>query len=343
MNVLLIFGGKSTEYEVSCASAASVLENIKGHNVIKCGVTKNGEWYITNADSETIKNCKWPEENNIPLSIDLEKKAFMCKGEKLVVDTAFPLIHGRNGEDGRLQGLLEMLEIPYVGAGVLGSAVCMDKITANRLFDHAGIPHTEWFHVLKHEYETSPEAIIEKADKFDGYPLFIKPSNAGSSVGISKCKDRSELKKAFDIAFENDTRVLVEKGVDAVAEIEISILGNDEPIASVTGKILPANDFYDYEAKYVSEGSLLYIPSGIDEKTEAYIRKTAIEAYKVCDCKGLSRIDFLMTADGKVYLNEINTLPGFTKISMYPKNFVASGIEYSELIDRLLGLSLEGK
>lgn len=340
MKVALIFGGRSTEYEVSCLSAASVLENIKGHEVYCFGITRQGEWYVTEASVEEIKNGDWVRLPNKPLSIDLTGKQFICDGKKLLIDVAFPIVHGRNGEDGRLQGLLEMLGIRYVGTGVLGSAACMDKITANRLFESVGIKHAEWFPVIK-GVDDDLDSIKEKSGKL-GFPVFVKPSNSGSSVGITKCFNASEIEKAVGIAFENDTRIIIEKGIDDPYEIEVAVMGNERPVASCTGRIMSSNeDIYDYDAKYLSGTSKTLIPSGLSSETERKVREIALKAYQVCDCRGLSRVDFLIDRDGTININEINTLPGFTSISMFPALFIASGMTYSELIDRLIGYAAE--
>lgn len=339
MKVALIFGGKSTEYEVSCLSAASILSNISGHEVSCFGITKNGEWFLTEASADEIRSGKWVELDNRPISFDLTNKAFVVDGKAIEIDVAFPITHGRNGEDGRLQGLLEMFDIKYVGPGVLGSAACMDKITANRLFESVGIAHAEWFSVVKGE-NCDTDSIREKVNAL-GYPIFVKPSNAGSSVGITKCFDDSELSAALSLAFENDSRVIIEKSIEDPQEIEVAVMGNEYPVTSCTGRIVSSNEeIYDYDAKYLSGTSKTLIPSGLSEEVENAVRELAVKAYKVCDCKGMSRVDFLIGTDGKIYINEINTLPGFTSISMFPALFIATGMTYSELINKLLDYAI---
>ena len=334
MKVALIFGGKSTEYEVSCLSAASILSNINGHEVTCIGITKKGEWFVTEASADEIRSGKWVDLDKKPISFDLTEKAFICEGKKIEIDVAFPIVHGRNGEDGRLQGLLEMFEIKYVGPGVLGSAACMDKITANRLFESVGIAHAEWFEAIKGV--ESVEQISKKVEAF-GYPVFVKPSNAGSSVGITKCFDGSEISAAVDLAFENDSRIIIEKSIEEPWEIEVAVMGNEFPITSCTGRVCSSNEeIYDYDAKYLSGTSKTLIPSGLDCDVEKEVKELAVKAYKVCDCRGMSRVDFLIDKQGKIYINEINTLPGFTSISMFPALFIATGMTYSELIDKLL-------
>lgn len=338
MNVALIFGGKSTEYEVSCRSAASVLTNMEGYDVCRIGITKNGEWFVTDASVDDIRSGKWTELPKQSVSFDLTAKAFICDGKKLNIDVAFPIVHGRNGEDGRLQGLLEMFGIKYVGPGVLGSAVCMDKITANRLFESVGISHAKWFSAIRGI--DCAEEIAKKAEEL-GYPIFVKPSNAGSSVGITKCFDSSQLEQALAVAYENDSRVIIEKSIEEPLEIEIAVMGNEAPITSCTGRVLSSNEeIYDYDAKYNSSASKTLIPSGLPKDMEDRIKEIAVRAYRVCDCKGMSRVDFLIDKNGKIYLNEINTLPGFTSISMFPALFTASGMTYTELIHKLIDYAL---
>ena len=335
MRVALIFGGMSTEHEVSRLSAASILDNIKGHDVVSLGITRKGEWYRTEASSEDIRSGKWEKLPKSPISIDFENKSFICEGKPLHIDVCFPIVHGRNGEDGRLQGLLEMLGVKYVGSGVLSSAVCMDKITANRLFEAAGIRRAEWFPVIKGVNDNIAE-VKEKAKKL-GYPIFVKPSNAGSSVGITKCFDEVQIVKALETAFMNDSRVVVEKSIEDPAEVEVAVMGNEHPIASRPGRIISSNDqIYDYNAKYLSGTSQTLTHSGLSDETEIKIMELAVLAYQYCDCRGLSRVDFLIGRDGEININEINTLPGFTSISMFPTLFIATGMTYSELIDKLL-------
>lgn len=342
MKVLIVFGGKSTEYEVSCVSAASVLENIKGHETTKIGITKEGKWLYTEADTKTIASGNWVKDSsNKEVNIDINNCSFNWSDGSVCPDVVFPVLHGKNGEDGTIQGLFELMGIPYVGCRVLGSSVCMDKAYTKIVFDYAGIKQVPWITVEEFDYKKDKNAVVEDLDKNLAYPVFVKPSNAGSSVGISKCKTKDSLIEALDFAFEFDRRVVVEQGIINPMEIEVSVLGNEEPIASVTGRILPANEFYDYEAKYSNSDSKLLIPSGLDN--EEIIRNEAIKAYKACDCKGLSRVDFLVDEDGEIFLNEINTIPGFTAISMYPKLFAASGIEYSDLIEKILNFAVDFK
>lgn len=340
MKVLIIFGGRSTEHEVSCVSAASVLNNIKGHDVTKFGITKDGKWYHAEADNAAVANGSWEnDKSNREVFADFNSRSFVWDGGSITPDVIFPVLHGKNGEDGTIQGLFELMDIPYVGCRVLGSSVCMDKAYTKIVFEHAGIKQVLWVTVEAFEYAEDPEKIKNTVEEKLKYPVFVKPSNAGSSVGITKCKSRETLSKAFDDAFAVDRRVVVEQGVENPKEIEVAVLGNDCPVASCSGLIIPANEFYDYEAKYSKSESKLLIPSGTEN--EDFIRSEAVKAYKACDCKGLSRVDFLVSESGDIYLNEINTIPGFTSISMYPKLFDASGIAYSDLINKLLDLAVE--
>ena len=270
---------------------------------------------------------------------DFNSRSFVWDGGSITPDVIFPVLHGKNGEDGTIQGLFELMDIPYVGCRVLGSSVCMDKAYTKIVFEHVGIKQVPWVTVEAFEYAEASEKIKNTVEEKLEYPVFVKPSNAGSSVGITKCKSRETLSKAFDDAFAVDRRVVVEQGVENPKEIEVAVLGNDCPVASCSGLIIPANEFYDYEAKYSNSESKLLIPSGTEN--EDFIRSEAVKAYKACDCKGLSRVDFLVSESGDIYLNEINTIPGFTSISMYPKLFAASGIAYSDLINKLLDLAVE--
>jgi D-alanine-D-alanine ligase len=272
-------------------------------------------------------------------------------GESLQVDVIFPVLHGTFGEDGTIQGLFELANIAYVGSGVLGSAAAMDKDIMKRLFAAAGLSTPKYVSLLRSEWKSSPKKIVKLAEGALKYPMFVKPANLGSSVGISKAHDRKELGPAIDLAANYDRKIVIEQGVGGAKgkarELEVAVLGNDSPEASVVGEIVPGKEFYDYEAKYLSDASVPIIPASISRAQSKQIREMAIAAFRVCDCTGLSRVDFLMEPESKkgkkpqIYVNEVNTLPGFTKISMYPKLWEASGVSYSELIDRLIELALE--
>lgn len=337
MNVIVLFGGKSTEYEISCKSAFNVLSNInQNYNVQKIGITKEGKWYYTDASNEEIRDGLWISSNtNSPVDINFTEKCFKKDGQNIKCDIVFPVLHGKNGEDGTIQGLLEMLDVPYVGCSVMSSAVCMDKIMANIIFEREGINHVKWISAEKSEYVDSPDKIIQR---FSGlkFPVFIKPSNAGSSVGVTKCNTAEDIDKALKLAFLVDARVIAEEGISSPMEIEVAVMGNEKPIAAIAGRVMSATEVYDYSAKYENDASYNQLPAQISDELSEEIRKTAIKAYESCKCSGLSRVDFFVDSDENVYLNEINTMPGFTSISMFPQAFAKSGYDYTELIDKLI-------
>jgi len=313
MRVGVVRGGRSGEHEVSLRSAESILKAIdrNKYDVVPITISHEGKWE--------------------PFSISPEPDA-TCP-----VDVVFPIVHGPYGEDGTIQGLFEMANVPYVGAGVLGSAVGMDKDVMKRLLRDAGLPIVDYWTVLKSQLH----AFLEREINNLPYPVFVKPANMGSSVGITKARAAEELPNALQIASEYDRKIVVEKGVDA-REIEMSILGNDDPIASVPGEIIPSREFYDYKAKYVDDDSRLLIPAPLSDSQVKEAQRMGVATFKALECAGLARVDlFLEKSTGKFYVNEINTLPGFTSISMYPKMWEASGIPYTELIDRLITLALE--
>jgi D-alanine-D-alanine ligase len=336
IRVGVIFGGRSGEHEVSLRSAESIIKSIdrSKYDVVPIGITHEGRW-LTSKNALGLLPAKAAIEETLstgePITLPAEPSA------REVVDVIFPVLHGTYGEDGTIQGLLELANVPYVGAGVLGSAVGMDKDVMKRLFREAGLPIVDYWTIRKSEIES----FIEKHSESLPYPVFVKPANLGSSVGISKAHGPEELRKALDVASEYDRKIVIEKGVDA-REIELSVLGNDDPIASIPGEIIPAREFYDYEAKYVTDDSRLLIPAPLEQSQVQAAQEMALASFKVLDCSGLARVDlFLEKRSGKFYVNEINTLPGFTTISMYPKLWEASGIPYPELIDRLIALALE--
>ena len=352
LRVAVVFGGRSGEHEVSLASATSIMENLdrSKYEVIPIGITKEGRWLL---DGEPMKElqagyAKAGEEPAL-VSLSTETSQPVQTGSpwqahahsRLTVDVVFPVLHGPYGEDGTVQGLLEMAGVPYVGAGVLASAAGMDKVIMKALFLQQGLPIVQHLVLMRREWDANPEGVMDRIEASIGYPCFTKPANLGSSVGISKATDRSSLAKALAEAARYDRKLVVEKGIDA-REIECSVLGNDDPVASVPGEVVPCNDFYDYRAKYVDEGSQLLIPAPVPPETAEEIRRIAVAAFKAVDCSGMARVDlFVEKGSGRVYLNEINTIPGFTRISMYPKLWEASGLPYSRLIDRLIELALE--
>lgn len=350
LNVCVVFGGVSSEHSVSLVSATTVIDSLdkSKYNVHMIGITKDGEWRYFNDDvSEVINFDKnFDKYNRAIISPDRADRGIIVFGEngveKISVDVAVPAMHGRNGEDGTMQGLFELAGIPYVGPGVLGSAICMDKCVAKIMFREAGIPQAKWVEVrtdAEGNYDTSK---IDEIEEQLGYPCFVKPSNAGSSVGISKAANRKELEEGLAVAAPHDRKILVEEAVNA-REIETAVMGNDDPVCAETaGEIVPAVEFYDYDAKYADENSKLLMPAPITDEELTKIREYAIKAYKICECKGLSRVDFFMDkVTGEIKLNEINTLPGFTSISMYPKLWEKSGVPKSELLDRLIGYAIK--
>lgn len=350
-NALILFGGVSSEHDVSVVSARSVIENTPKdkYNLILIGITKDGRWFKYDGDVAKLPEDKWLEDEmaltKAVLSPDREDHGILVFGEdgieKIHIDVVFPVLHGKNGEDGTIQGFLQVAGIPFVGCDALSSACCMDKEITNTLADAAGIPQAKWLGYTKYEYDKASEEYIKKAEDYLGFPIFVKPANAGSSVGVTKAVDVDSLKKAIDKAFNEDSKIVLEEGVDGM-EVECAVLGNEEPIASICGEIVPCNDFYDYEAKYINPSSELHIPARLPQEKIDEVRAAACNAYKAFGCSGLARVDFFVRhSDGKVMLNEPNTIPGFTSISMYPKMFAASGIPYSELIDRLLTLAME--
>lgn len=347
---LIIFGGASSEHFVSCVSASYVISNIPTdkYEIVTVGITRDGEWYLYEGDVSLLPEDKWLDSGKCTkavLSPDRKDKSLIVfrddKVEKIKIDVAFPVLHGKNGEDGTIQGLLELSGIPYVGSDCRSSACSMDKAITNTLADSAEICQAKWLSCVAEEYREIKDGFLKKAEDYLGYPIFVKPANAGSSVGVSKAVDRASLEKAMEVAFKEDRKVVLEEFVDGF-EVECAVLGNFDAQAMSVGQIKPANEFYDYEAKYENDNSELYIPAHIPEETIEEVRKTAVRIYKVLGCSGLSRVDFFVTKrDGKVVFNEINTIPGFTPISMYAKLCEYSGISYSQLVDRLLMLAEE--
>ncbi len=354
LRIGVLFGGKSGEHEVSLLSAASILNAIdrKKYEVVPIGITKQGHWLggapaqqllAGEAAAPTLELQASAETGLIEQSSNLTGS----------LDLIFPVLHGTFGEDGTIQGLLELADLPYVGSGVLGSAAGMDKDVMKKLFAAAGLPQTPHVTLLRTEWKDNPLRCRKQIEQALTYPLFIKPANLGSSVGISKVHDRSELAPAMDLAASFDRKLVIEQGVGGAGvkprELEVAVIGNDRPEASVVGEIVPAKEFYDYEAKYQLSGpdeSVCIIPAKLTAAERKQIREMALTAFRACDCAGLARVDFLMdpvAKDGKraLFLNEINTMPGFTSISMYPKLWQASGLSYPDLIDRLIELARE--
>lgn len=357
--VAVIFGGQSSEHEVSRVSAQSVIENInkQKYDVVMIGITKDGQWLTYDGPVEKIGSGEWealaqkklPEpmqetaQETTAVVTNNTARSILAENIKAPIDVVFPVLHGCNGEDGTIQGLFELAGIPYVGCGVLGSAVGMDKAYTKIIFEKEGLPQGDYLAFSRKQIYYQNDEVVKEVEGKLTYPCFVKPSNAGSSVGVNKASNREELIRALDIAAKNDRRILVEEFING-REIECAVLGNDNPIVSTVGEVVPCNDFYDYEAKYqVGDDSKVIIPAqNLPEETVQKIREYAVRAFKCLDCAGLSRIDFFVhKVTGEIYINEINTLPGFTKISMYPKLWAESGIPYSELIDKLIELAFE--
>jgi D-alanine-D-alanine ligase len=376
IRVGVLFGGRSGEHEVSLLSAASVLKaiNQQKYEIVPIAISKEGRW-LTPPDAERLLRGEPPHSaSGTHLRAGDPRTttaaAVLAKGEAVIVpptpeshglipfesgskpgdhridvDVIFPVLHGTFGEDGTIQGLLELADIPYVGAGVLGSAAGMDKDVMKKLFVAAGLPIVKHVTVLRGQWEQDPKKVRKEIERKLKYPVFVKPANLGSSVGISKVRERDELGAAMNEAARYDRKIVIEEGVGGkkhkAREFECAVLGNDQPRASVVGEIVPGAEFYSYNAKYVDEGSKPLIPAPVSRKVAKQVQQMAIRAFQAVDCSGLARVDFLMDPkSGKVYLNEINTMPGFTSISMYPKMWEASGLEYSDLIDELIQLAL---
>ena len=352
-NLLILFGGVSSEHEVSRVSASSILTHINGekYEIYTVGITKEGNWFLTSSPAVRIGDGSWeqdPTNRHVALSLDRSCRGLVVMEDdgsvkKIPIDVVFPVLHGRNGEDGRMQGLLQIAGIPFVGSDTVASAASMDKAITKVMVEQAGgISQADAVLLHKQRYAKDPAGeLLDVTSHFDdAYPLFVKPSNAGSSVGISKVKTAEELPKALDVAFAEDDKVLVEEAIIG-REIEVAVLGNEDPKASCIGEIFAANEFYDYNAKYENAASETAVVTDLDPEKEQEIRDAAVKIYQTMGCRGLSRVDFFLKDSGRVVFNEINTLPGFTNISMYPQLWEASGISYPDLIDRLIELALE--
>ena len=350
LNVCVLFGGISPEHEVSLRSAESVLNNMdkEKYNIFPIGITKEGNWILYGGtDYSHLPDGTWqdhPENRHVAISPVRGQGLLSFEGDCVVrenIDVVFPVLHGENGEDGAMQGLLQMAGIPYVGPHVSASAVAMDKTLTKLVVDKAGVPQAAWELVLASRLGKHMTSILESLEQRFAYPMFVKPAGTGSSVGVSKAADRASLEQALCAAGKFDEKILVEEFIHG-REIEVAVMGNEEPVASICGEIDSGADFYDYDAKYITDTSTAYIPARIPADVQEQIRREAVKVYKAIGCHGLSRVDFFATyADNRVVFNEINTLPGFTSISMYPKLFAASGVSYSQLIDNLLALAME--
>ena len=346
----MLFGGISPEHDVSLRSAESVLNNLnkEQYNIFPVGITKDGDWILfAGTDYSLLPSGQWreyPGNRRAAISPIRGQGLLSFEGDNVVrelIDVVFPVLHGENGEDGTVQGLLQLAGIPYVGPHVAASAVAMDKTLTKLVADQAGVPQASWMLVRNSELQNRMDVILDGLEQKFAYPVFIKPAGTGSSVGVSKANDREALREALLQAGIYDEKILVEEFIDG-REVEVAVMGNDSPAASVCGEIDSGAEFYDYNAKYITDTSVAYIPARIPEDVAEQVRELAVKIYSALGCRGLSRVDFFVTfADNRVVFNEINTLPGFTSISMYPKLFAASGIPYDRLLDELLKLALE--
>ena len=350
LNVCVLFGGISPEHEVSLRSAESVLNNLdkEKYNIFPVGITKKGDWILyAGSDYSLLPSGQWQEyqgNRRATISPIRGQGLLSFEGDCVVrdlIDVVFPVLHGENGEDGAMQGLLQMAGIPYVGPQVAASAVAMDKTLTKLVADQAAVPQAAWQLVRNSELQYRMDAILDSVEGRFTYPVFVKPAGTGSSVGVSKATDRKELQDALLQAGIYDEKILVEEFIHG-REVEVAVMGNSSPAASVCGEIDSGAEFYDYDAKYVTDTSVAYIPARIPEDVAEQVRELAVKVYTAIGCRGLSRVDFFVTyEDNRIVFNEINTLPGFTSISMYPKLFAASGIPYGQLLDELIELALE--
>ncbi len=343
----LLFGGRSGEHEISIISARSVAAAVNRHqfNLLPIYITRDGKW-LNESASASVLNQNYEALIKDSQALEKEKqRVAKLKGEFKFdfskIDVVFPVMHGTFGEDGTVQGLLEMMNVPYVGNGVLASALTMDKAMAKAAFKEAGLNVVSYVVGFRHEVESNITAVIKRCEKSLSYPMFVKPANLGSSVGISKAKNRKQLEDALTLAALYDRKILIEQGLN-VRELEVAVLGNHELRVSVVGEIVPCNEFYDYEAKYIKGDSKLFIPAPLPKRLAEEVRKQAERAFKAAGCEGMARVDFFLEKETtQIFINEINTIPGFTSISMYPKMFLAAGVSYPELVSRLIDLAFE--
>lgn len=349
--IAVLFGGASSEHNISCTSANFVLNNISKYKyeIIPVGISREGNWFLFKGDYSSLLDGSWindQDNQQVYLSANRDIKGFLTKVnnefEVINIDVVFPVLHGKNGEDGSLQGLLQLSNIPFVGCDMTSSAACMDKTISNIMFDYAGINQADFEWVYDYEIKANISQCIKKIEKaLLTYPLFVKPSSAGSSVGVTKANNSEELSKALLVAAKEDSKILVEQAIEG-KEVECAVLGNEQDIkVSTPGEIAPTAEFYDFDAKYNDDSSKLYIPARVDTSVIDEIKTTARKAYMLMGCAGLSRVDFFVDKNNNIYLNEINTLPGFTSISMYPKLFEYEGIKADQLIDELIKLALK--
>ncbi len=345
LKIGVIFGGRSGEHEVSIVSASAVMDNLdkEKYEIIPIGITKEGKWLAGGDPLAALKEKNYFLSGEADIMIDPENEYFLKTiDSEIKIDVAFPVLHGPFGEDGTIQGIFEMKNMPYVGNAVLSSAAAMDKVAQRQLAQAFNIPIVKYRYFNTTEWEKDRDNILRHIEEYLRYPIFVKPANLGSSVGISKSKNRGELEKGINEALVFDRKIIVEEAVPNAREIECAVLGNETPKASVLGEVFPSNEFYDYDAKYVDGASKLEIPADLPAYLAEQIQNMAREAFRSIDGSGLARIDFLVNREnGEVFLNEINTLPGFTSISMYSKLWIASGLSYKEILDNLIGLALK--
>ncbi len=348
IRVAVLFGGASSEHEISLKSATHIIENIPAdkYEVVCVGITKKGRWLYYPGDIAAIASGAWekdPDCTSAILSPDPIHKGLITieNGEASVkkIDVVFPVLHGKNGEDGTIQGLLDLAKIPYVGCGLLASAACMDKAATHTMLDYNGVRTAKWRKIGHRELNKMEDRCAEIAAEL-GFPLFVKPANAGSSIGVNRANNAEELLDAVKIAFSHDNKVIIEECING-RELEVAVFGYDSPFASFVGEIESCKTFYDYDAKYILSGSNLFIPARIPDDKAREIQETAVKAYRAMGCKGLSRVDFFLTDDGDVILNEINTMPGFTSISMYPKLMENLGMSSPYLVDKLIEQAID--
>jgi len=350
LRVVVLFGGRSAEHEISCLSARSVMDALDAerYEIVPVGITKEGAWRLVPKGPPPLPEVgsadalpKVTEASGEEVALSQAESALVTRtGERGGIDVVFPVLHGPYGEDGTVQGLLEIAGVPYVGSGVLGSALGMDKAVQKTLLCSEGLPVVEHFVVREREWLDDPENVEAQAQDL-GYPVFVKPANLGSSVGITKCRAASDLPGAVQEALRHDSKAVVEASVEGAREIECAVLGNDDPTASVPGEIVPSREFYDYRAKYLDDASQLIIPAPLPEGVVEEVQRMAVAAFRAVESAGMARVDFLYLEPRKLWVNELNTIPGFTAISMYPKMWEASGIPYPELLDRLIELAIE--
>jgi D-alanine-D-alanine ligase len=356
LRIGVLFGGRSGEHEVSLQSAKAVMAALQqaGHEVVPIGITPEGRWLVAGDPLRALSSGEWSDERSVTMLPEPGRTGLVALPDREdaleplggpppigSLDLLFPVLHGTYGEDGTVQGLFELAAVPYAGAGVLGSALGMDKVVQKTLWRGLGLPVVDFLTVARREFERDPVLVMNRVEQHLDYPCFTKPANLGSSVGVSKARNRAELELGLQAAARYDAKLLVEQGLDA-RELEVGVLGNDEPMASVVGEILPGAEFYDYRAKYLDAGSQAVIPADVPAATAEEVRRLAVAAFKAVDGAGLARVDFFLErSTGRLLLNEINTMPGFTEISMYPKLWEASGVTFSELVTRIAELGIE--